>query len=51
MAILNVAIIMRLRNDVFEAYDDYNGQLREGVEEPEFRSDSITNSSGVTEWR
>lgn len=51
MAMLNVLVIVRLRNDVFEAYDDYNRQLDEGIDEPEFHADTISNNSGVTEWR
>ena len=50
MAAVNMIIVCLLSRQVFEAYADYRKQKKEGIEEPEFHRDVLSDSSGVTEW-
>ena len=50
MGTVNMFIVALLARQVFEAYDDYRKQKREGIEEPEFHRSTLTNSDGITEW-
>ncbi len=50
MAAVNMLIVCLLSRQVFEAYADYRKQKREGVEDPVFHKDVLSDSSGVTEW-
>ena len=50
MAAVNMIVVCLLSRQVFEAYADYREQKKEGVEDPEFHRDVLSDSSGVTEW-
>ncbi|KUE73578.1 amino acid carrier protein [Candidatus Methanomethylophilus sp. 1R26] len=50
MAAVNMTIVALLSRKVFEAYRDYRKQKAEGVEEPVFHKDALSDSTGVTEW-
>ncbi len=50
MASVNMILVALLSRKVFEAYADYRKQKKEGIEEPEFHRDSLSDSTGVTEW-
>ena len=50
MAAVNMIAVALLSRKVFEAYADYRRQKREGVEEPVFHRDTLSDSTGVTEW-
>ena len=50
MAAVNMIVVCLLSRQVFEAYADYRKQKKEGIEEPEFHRDVLSDSSGVTEW-
>ncbi len=51
MAAVNMAIVALLSRQVFETYADYRRQKKEGVEEPVFHKDVLSDPSGVTEWK
>ena len=50
MASVNMIIVALLSRQVFEAYADYRQQKKNGIEEPEFHRDTLSDPSGVTEW-
>ncbi len=50
MAAVNMTIVALLSRRVFEAYADYRKQKKAGVEDPEFHRDTLSDSTGVTEW-
>lgn len=50
IVILNLYIIYRLKDRVFEALEDYKRQKKEGVAEPVFKKSSLSDQNGVTEW-
>ena len=50
MATVNMIIIALLSRKIFEAYADYRKQKKEGIEEPEFHRDCLSDPTGVTEW-
>lgn len=50
MATFNMIIVALLSKKIFEAYADYRRQKKEGIEEPEFHKDCLSDSTGVTEW-
>ncbi|MBR4503606.1 MAG: alanine:cation symporter family protein [Candidatus Methanomethylophilaceae archaeon] len=50
MAAVNMTIVALLSRQVFEAYADWKKQKKEGVEDPEFHRDTLSDPSGVTEW-
>ena len=50
MGSVNMIIVALLARPVMEAWADYKRQKKQGVEEPEFHKDSLSNPEGVTEW-
>lgn len=50
MAAINMTIVALLSRTVFEAYADWRRQKKEGVDDPEFHKDCLSDPSGVTEW-
>ncbi len=50
MASVNMIIIALLSRKVFEAYADYRLQKKNGIEEPVFHKDTLSDPTGVTEW-
>ena len=50
MAAVNMIAVALLSRKVFEAYADYRNQKKAGIEEPEFHRDTLSDSTGVTEW-
>lgn len=49
-AMINVTLVLILSNRAVEAYRDYKEQRRRGIKDPIFTKDTISDSSGVTEW-
>ena len=50
MASVNMIIVLLLSRKVFEAYEDYRIQKKEGIDEPEFHKSCLSDATGVTEW-
>ncbi|MDO5847029.1 MAG: alanine/glycine:cation symporter family protein [Methanocorpusculum sp.] len=50
LCICNVVVILLLSRHVFTALRDYFGQKKNGVTEPEFIAETLTNTKGVTCW-
>ena len=50
VGIINVFVIFKLSGRVVEAYRDYRKQKAEGIEEPVFHKDVLSDDTGVTEW-
>jgi len=50
MATFNMILVALLSKKIFEAYADYRRQKKEGIEEPEFHKDCLSDSTGITEW-
>ncbi|MDU9376475.1 Amino-acid carrier protein AlsT [Methanocorpusculaceae archaeon Sp1] len=50
MGIFNMGVLLILSKHAFEALKDYFDQKANGVEEPIFTPESISNSKGVTCW-
>jgi AGCS family alanine or glycine:cation symporter/putative sodium/glutamine symporter len=50
MASVNMILCALLSRKAFEAYADYRAQKKNGVEEPVFHRDTLSDSTGVTEW-
>jgi len=50
MGAVNMIVVALLSRKVFETYRDYRRQKNEGVEEPEFHKDVLSDSTGITEW-
>ena len=50
MASVNMIIVLLLSRKVFEAYEDYRIQKKEGIDEPEFHKSCLSDTTGVTEW-
>ena len=49
-AFFSTFIMIRLAGRGLEAYRDYRRQKKEGIEEPVFTKDCLSDSTGVTEW-
>ncbi len=49
-AFFNTFIMIKLARRGIEAFQDYRRQKREGVEEPVFHKDCLSDDSGITEW-
>ena len=50
MGAVNVVVVALLAKPVMEAYRDYREQKKNGIEEPIFTKDVLSDPSGVTEW-
>ena len=50
MGAINMICVFLLSKYVYRAYDDWNAQKAQGVEEPVFHRDILDDPSGVTEW-
>jgi len=50
MASVNMILCALLSRKAFEAYADYRAQKKKGIEEPVFHRDTLSDSTGVTEW-
>jgi len=50
MATFNMILVALLSKKIFGAYADYRRQKKEGIEEPEFHKDCLSDSTGITEW-
>ena len=50
MGAVNMIAVALLSKKVYEAYKDYCDQKKNGIEEPEFHRDVLSNNEGVTEW-
>ncbi len=50
MGAVNVVVVALLSKPVMEAYRDYREQKKNGIEEPIFTKDVLSDPSGVTEW-
>ena len=50
MASVNMILCALLSRKAFEAYADYRNQKKNGVEEPVFHRETLSDSTGVTEW-
>ena len=50
MGAVNVVVVLLLTKPVMEAYRDYRRQKKEGIDDPVFHKDALSDSSGVTEW-
>lgn len=50
MGAVNVVVVLLLTKPVMEAYRDYRMQKKEGIDDPVFHKDALSDSSGVTEW-
>lgn len=50
MASVNMVIVALLSRKAYEAYADYRKQKKEGIEEPEFHKNALSDSTGITEW-
>ena len=50
MASVNMILCALLSRKAFEAYSDYRNQKKNGIEEPVFHRDTLSDSTGVTEW-
>jgi AGCS family alanine or glycine:cation symporter/putative sodium/glutamine symporter len=50
MASVNMILCALLSRKAFEAYSDYRNQKKNGIEEPVFHRETLSDSTGVTEW-
>ena len=50
MASVNMILCALLSRKAFEAYADYRNQKKQGIEEPVFHRETLSDSTGVTEW-
>jgi len=50
MGAINVVVVALLAKPVMEAYHDYREQKKNGIKEPIFTKDVLSDPSGVTEW-
>ena len=50
MASVNMILCALLSRKAFEAYADYRAQKKNGIEEPVFHRETLSDSTGVTEW-
>ena len=50
MGAVNVVVVLLLTKPIMEAYRDYRRQKKEGIDDPVFHKDALSDSSGVTEW-
>ena len=50
MASVNMILCALLSRKAFEAYADYRAQKNNGIEEPVFHKEILSDSTGVTEW-
>jgi AGCS family alanine or glycine:cation symporter/putative sodium/glutamine symporter len=50
MASVNMILVALLSRKAYEAYADYRNQKKNGIEEPVFHRDTLSDPTGVTEW-